>query len=108
MTRPDELRIADILDVCQEVQLLTEKGHEKFGRELILQRAAERMLEIIGEAASNLNEEAKELYPTIDWRRIMKLRIVLAHQYHRVDSEQVWMILTHDVPQLFRHLTSNN
>lgn len=56
MTRSDDQRIADILDACDElggVVALRSKGGVS---EQVLLRAAERLLEIIGEAASNVSE----------------------------------------------------
>ena len=37
---------------------------------------------------------------TLNWRDITRLRIVLAHHYKRVDSEQVWNIAVAEVPAL--------
>ena len=33
-----------------------------------------------------------------------RLRSVLAHHYHRIDSGQVWAIASHDVPVLAARL----
>ena len=43
----------------------------------------ERLLEIIGEAANQLSDETREAYLSVQWRDITRLRIVLAHHYHR-------------------------
>ncbi len=67
MTRRDEQRIADILDAAAELQLIVERGRAAFDADVILRRAAERLL---------------------------------AHQYHRVDPDQVWTIAADHVPVL--------
>lgn len=67
-------------------------------------RAAERLLEIIGEAANSLSDETTGRYPGVPWRDVRRLRIVLAHHYQRVDPNQVWTIATADVPHLVAQL----
>jgi len=37
---------------------------------------------------------------------VSRLRIVLAHHYHRVDADQVWVIATDYVPAMARSLRS--
>jgi uncharacterized protein with HEPN domain len=52
----------------------------------------------IGEAANLLAEETQRLHPDVPWNDITRLRIVLAHHYHRVDPDQVWTIAARVVP----------
>jgi uncharacterized protein with HEPN domain len=82
-----------------------DRGREAFDSDPILQRAAERLLEIIGEAANSLASETVERYPDVPWRDITRLRIVLAHHYHRVDAAQVWILAVDDVPKIVASLT---
>lgn len=72
---------------------------------MLLHRAAERLLEIIGEAASTLSDELIEQIPDVAWRDVRRLRIVLAHHYHRVDPDQVWVIASVEVPALAERLS---
>ena len=76
------------------------RGHRAFLDDPILGRAAEWLLEIIGEAAATLSDTTTIVYPDVPWRDLSRLRIVLAHHYHRVDPEQVWVIATVEVPAL--------
>ncbi len=100
MSRSDAQRIADILDAASELSEIIERGEAQFLSDHILQRAAERLLEIIGEAATTLSAEAIEATPDVPWNDIRRLRIVLAHHYHRIDPTQVWTIAVADVPKL--------
>lgn len=100
MTRPDNQRIADILDAASELAAIVDLGIERFRTDSILQRAAERLLEIIGEAANALSDDTKARHPELPWADVTRLRIVLAHHYHRVDAQQVWVIARDDVPAL--------
>lgn len=100
MTRGDEQRIGDILDAADELAMIRERGKEAFDNEVLLRRAAERLLEIIGEATHALTAATTDHHPEVPWRDIGRLRIVLAHHYHRVDADQVWTIIEHHVPVL--------
>ena len=90
MTRSDDQRIAYILDACDELSTVIALRGSDGPSDQVLLRAAERLLEIIGEAASNVSESAVAAHPDVDWRSIARLRIVLAHHYHRPDPDRIW------------------
>jgi uncharacterized protein with HEPN domain len=100
MTRSDDQRIADILDACDELSLVVELRTQSSLSEQVLLRAAERLLEIIGEAAANVSEEEMASHPDVDWRSLARLRIVLAHHYHRTDPELIWTYAVNEAPAL--------
>lgn len=50
MSRSDRDRLADILDAASELAPIVESGVDRFRSDPIARRAAERLLEIIGEA----------------------------------------------------------
>lgn len=64
------------------------------------QDAVMRNLEIIGEAANNLDSSFRENYPEIPWRKIIDFRNVVVHDYADLDLEIVWQIITKDIPLL--------
>ena len=105
MTRSDALRLADIVAACQELSLIQDRGYDDFLDDLILQRPAERLLEIIGEAANHLSEQSRSSYPQTPWTDIRRFRIVVAHEYFRVRPEIVWRTLTSHVPRLLNDLS---
>lgn len=100
MSRSDSQRVADILDAAEELAVVVATDRDTFLADPIRRRAAERLLEIIGESVNALSDQTTDRYPTIPWRDIARLRILLAHHYHRVDPAQVWVIATRDVPPL--------
>lgn len=100
MTRGDDQRIADILDACAELAAVVELRTAEAAPEQVLLRAAERLLEIIGEAAGAVSEQTARTYGDVDWRALSRLRIVLAHHYHRTDPRLVWNYAVHDAPAL--------
>jgi uncharacterized protein with HEPN domain len=100
MTRRDDQRIADIVDACQELSQLIDMRAAADVPAWVLTRAAERLLEIVGEAAGALSEATQGGYADVPWRDITRLRILLAHHYQRVDPDQVWSIAEQEIPRL--------
>ena len=98
MTRGDDLRRLDILEACSALeQVVQSRGTVN---EEILLLAAERLLEIIGEAASNCSLALKAQHPSVDWVGIAGLRVVLAHHYHRTEPALIWQFATFEAPPL--------
>ena len=106
MTRSDRERVADVLEAAAEVEAIVARGRPAFDADPVLRRALERLLEIIGEAANGLSDEFKATIPGVPWRDIGRLRIVIAHHYHRVDPAQVWEIAATECPTLVVEIRS--
>lgn len=104
MSRSDEERIQDILEIATFLQILVAKGEAFFLDEITHQWAIERALQNIGEACTKMSGEIKMGYPTVDWKSIIGMRTYLAHAYHRIDSDIVWRAATTDVPVLVKAL----
>ena len=100
MSRGDEQRIADILDACDELDIIVQLRAHDSAPSSVLGRAAERLLEIIGEAASHISPETSARFPDVDWHSLSRLRILLAHHYHRTDPALIWQYATTQVPVL--------
>jgi uncharacterized protein with HEPN domain len=104
VSRTDDQRVLDILDAADQIAGVIKDGREAWDRDRLRQLAVERLLEIIGEPANALSEEFRSGYPDVPWRDVIGLRIVLAHHYHRVDPNQVWVIASGEVPHLAENL----
>jgi uncharacterized protein with HEPN domain len=108
VTRSDDQRITDILDACAELSEIVELRSSANAHPQILVRAAERLLEIIGEAASSVSAATQAEFPHVDWRNISRLRIVLAHHYHRTDPELIWSYAAEEAPLLVEGLRTRS
>ncbi len=69
-------------------------------KNIVLRKAFERSLTIIGEAVSKIPIELREKYPNIAWRAIVGMRNILVHQYFGVDHDVVWDAVINEVPKL--------
>ena len=74
-----------------------QRGRPAFDDDVVLRRAVERCLEIIGEAAKSVSPTVTEAHPEIPWSDMAKVRDRLSHHYHRVDQGQLWTIASVDV-----------
>ncbi len=59
-----------------------------------------RHLQIIGEAASRLSDDARSRQPDMPWRKIIGMRHVLVHGYFDVDLDLVWSVVEHELAAL--------
>ena len=100
MTRSDDQRIADILDACDELEAVVALRGSGKPSDQVLLRAAERLLEIIGEAASSVSDDAVAAHPMWIGAASLRLRILLAHHYHRTDPNLIWSYAVEQAPLL--------
>jgi uncharacterized protein with HEPN domain len=104
MTRSDDLRLLDIIDAAERIARLESRGRDAYDEDEAIQPAIERLLEIIGESANALAKDTCGEIREVEWADLRRLRIVLAHHYHRVDSEQVWIMATVNIPELLAQI----
>ena len=103
--KTDAALFVDILKAAEETRQFT-KGftHAAYLKDLKTQRAVERDLAIIGEAAHGLTEKARKGLDEIPWQPIIGLRNRLIHNYGNIDPNWIWDIVQKDLPLLVRHL----
>jgi len=76
-----------------------ERRFEEYSTDIILKRAIERDMEIIGEAMNRILRENPEI--EIDnARRIIGLRNQIIHGYDTVSDENIWGIIMIHLPKL--------
>jgi uncharacterized protein with HEPN domain len=101
----DPAYLWDIVEAAREVQrFMTAVRLEEYLQDPMRQRAIERTIEILGEAARNVSETFKAAHPDIPWRSIIAQRHVLAHEYGRIDHSRIWTVATVHIPALIAKL----
>ena len=73
-------------------------------RDAVVQAAAQRWVEILGEAASHVSEGLRSAHPEVPWREIIGTRVILAHGYFHIDEDVIGEVVTRHVPALVHHL----
>lgn len=66
----------------------------------MIQDAVTRRLEIIGEAAKNVDTDFRSKYPQIPWKKIAGMRDIIAHEYFGVRLDRIWDVVKEDLPEL--------
>ncbi|MEK6976130.1 MAG: HepT-like ribonuclease domain-containing protein [Candidatus Thermoplasmatota archaeon] len=96
--RRDDL-LADLLDLAREIEGYVDAWTERdFLADRGKQRTLERTLELLGEVATRLGDDAPAI--NVDWKALRDLRVMLAHAYHRIDARRLWVHAARDVPSL--------
>ncbi len=72
----------------------------------LVQSAVERQLEILGEATRRVSREFQLAHPELDWRNTIGLRNVIAHQYDRLQQDEIWRIVQTILPNFLTLLES--
>jgi uncharacterized protein with HEPN domain len=75
------------------------RDFKNYENNLILKRAVERNLEIIGEAMNRILKE-DPYFPLDNARRIIGLRNQIIHGYDNVSDESIWGIIVTHIPKL--------
>ena len=100
MSRPDNDRVGDILYAAHVAGIIADGGRVAFDADPVARYAAERAIEVMGEAANNLSPEFRTRRPGFDISGMKRMRDLLAHRYHKVDDNQVWEAIVTDIPDL--------
>jgi len=97
----DAAYLWDMLSAAREVmQLIDGVSLKQFESTLVLLRATERCIEIIGEAARRVSIAGRQTCPQIPWADVIGQRNILAHEYGQIDYELLYRTAVEDIPEL--------
>lgn len=94
--------LQDILFAAEEVEGFFDNRplvFQEFECNMMLRRAVERNIEIIGEATNNILKEHKDIAIT-DARKIVDARNYIIHGYDRLSTDILWSIVINHLPTL--------
>lgn len=102
MKRPDdEALFVDILLAARQAREFSRGvSLDDFLEDRMLQLAIEKLIEIMGEAASRMTPGALALFPSVPWRDIVGMRHRMVHDYAHVNLVKVWEVLDQDLEPL--------
>ena len=101
MKKDPQIFLKHILESIEWIEKDTE-GMQKddFLKNVPIQDAVIRRIEIVGEAIRNLPPDIKEENKDVSWQDIMDMRNKIIHEYFGVDLELVWEVVKKDTPEL--------
>lgn len=101
MKKDPEVFLIHILECIELVEEYSNNlSKEKFLKNIVVQDAIIRRLEIIGEATRNLPNEFRSEYSEVAWKKILAARNILAHNYFGIDLNTIWRIVKNDIQPL--------
>ena len=94
MSRSLNLYLEDIIEAIRKIRSYTNLlSFEEFCGDERTIDAVIRNLIVIGEAVKNIPEDARNLEPETEWRKIAGLRDFAAHAYFNVSNQIVWDVV---------------
>jgi len=74
--------------------LILDMTYQQFIVDWRTRLVAERLIEVIGEAANRLPNELRARYPVVPWQQMIGTRNWLVHGYDAIDYQIIWDVLT--------------
>ena len=108
MNRRLKANLYDILTAVDEIYSFFEdipKRFDEYCKNLMLRRAIERNIGIIGEAVSRVLKENPDIMIE-NSRAIIATRNRVIHDYAAVTDDVMWKIVVNDLPKLKEEITS--
>ena len=110
--KKSDLRVADyiihMLNAIERIRRYTQgMGDSAFLADELVQDAVIRNLEIVGEAARNIERDHPAFaaaHPDVPWEEMYLMRNRVAHGYFSVDLGIVWQTLQRELPGLQQRL----
>ena len=103
--RDPKVRLLHMREFARKAVGLTQgKSQTDLENDEVLRLAVTHLVELVGEAASQLPAESRDQYPEIAWAKIVNMRNRLIHGYDYVDHKILWDTLTTNLPELLAQL----
>ncbi len=95
----------DIRNAAREIDgfMRGVKFHQ-FEKNKMMRYAVERQLHVVGEAANHISPQFRKKHPEINWKRLVELRNVIAHEYGETLMNRIWTASTDGLAELIETL----
>ena len=105
MRDDDLIRLRHMQDAAIEALGFTcGRSRDELDHDRQLEWALVKAIEIIGEAAGQLSNEAKGELPKIPWRNIVGMRNRLVHAYFDINRSILWKTVVEGLPPIIAEL----
>ena len=103
-----EVWLTDIVIAASQILEFTDGGsiqYEAFTKNLMLKKAVERNLEIIGEAANRISKKNPAFAP-VNSRKMTDLRNRIIHSYEVISDETIYVIVKKHIEPLIAEVAA--
>jgi len=105
MKHTDEVRLHHMLDAARDAIIFTTgRQRNDLATDRMLTLSLVKCVEIVGEAAARVSNEACSQHHEIPWHNIINMRHRLIHAYYDVNLDIVWQTVIEDLPPLIASL----
>jgi uncharacterized protein with HEPN domain len=98
--RGERERLLDILEAIERIEKYAVDGKPAFEADELIQTWVVHHITIIGEACRSLSDDFQARHANIPWADIIGMRNILVHHYFGIDTDAVWSVVDHDIPEL--------
>ncbi len=106
MKGDDGLYLGHMLDAALKAHAKVARfARAQFDADENLRLAVTHLLQIIGEAARRVSQEARAAHPSIPWKAVVGMRHKVVHDHFGVDEDVVWDTARNESPPLIAALT---
>ena len=99
------LRLRHMRDFSRKAMTLVQgKSRSDLEEDETLRLAVTHLVELVGEAASQVPASERNRFPNIQWPKIISMRNRLIHGYDYIDYDILWDAITANLPQLVDQL----
>jgi len=104
-TKDRDIHLYHIRDACQQIIQFTDGySFDSFCRDPKTQNAVIRLIQVIGEAARQMDEETKKELSDVSWKQIIGMRHKIVHDYVDIELHLVWDSATKEIPALLERI----
>lgn len=99
----DIFLLKTIARYCNDISAAVKRftiDEEKIENDSDLRALLAFFVQQIGETASKLSDEFKELHPEIEWKAIIGFRNHIVHAYGKIIPEILWDTVQSNIPEL--------
>jgi uncharacterized protein with HEPN domain len=101
----DAVRIRHMIEAAESIiEFVAGRERSELDTNRMLLFAVVRAIEILGEAASKVTDEARAANSAIPWKAIIGMRNRLIHAYFDVNAQLVWESATVEIPAILPQL----
>lgn len=97
----NEAALLDIERACRQIlSFSTGLTRDMLAANVEKQSAILYQVVVVGEATKRLSQVFRDQHPEVPWRDMAGMRDIVAHQYDRVDVDDLWQVVRDDIPEL--------
>lgn len=101
MKRDYKLFINDIKESIKQIEEYTKNiSEEQFKKDIKVQDAVIRRIEIIGEASKNIPRSVREINQDINWKELSQFRDFITHSYFEASLNRIWGLVVNRIPKI--------